>query len=464
MKKSLFLLVLCVALALCLPAQAEYYARVYNADTLNIRSGPGSDYPWLGSVPRDGQVRVVGESGNWYQIVTLDGLVTGYMSKNYLTTNSYSVPSTPAYSDPYASYTMPVSYGVVTDTNALNVRSGPGTEYTLLGSIAKGEWVEISGESGNWYYVTVVDRGLIGFVSKNYVSQWQGGTAGGSIAVVQNPAGTRFLNLRAYPSYDAQILDIFYNGEMCTVINRQSDGWVYVLATKNGQSLYGYFRGEYLTGGGSTGENQVVNTWQNGGNGRSLNLRSEPSTSGSVIANIPNGSTVQVLLKGSKWWQVMHDGATGFVDSGFLGNGGGQPNIPGNPGYNTATVQTGNSGRLNMREQANSSAKVLGRYENGTPVTILQVGSTWCQVQVYGQTGYMMTKYLSIKGTSITKQVVNNNGGTYVNLRTSPNKTSGNINLRVPVGSQVQLLAWGQEWSQVQYNGKTGYMMSWFLK
>ena len=58
----------------------------------------------------------------------------------------------------------------------------------------------------------------------------------------------------------------------------------------------------------------------------------------------------------------------------------------------------------------------------------------------------------------------NPNGGTYVNLRSSPNKTSGNVNVRVPVGATVSLLSWGAEWSQVSYGSYTGYMMSWFLK
>ena len=51
-----------------------------------------------------------------------------------------------------------------------------------------------------------------------------------------------------------------------------------------------------------------------------------------------------------------------------------------------------------------------------------------------------------------------------MNLRSSPNKTSGNVNVRVPVGATVSLLSWGAEWSQVSYGSYTGYMMSWFLK
>ena len=86
MKKKLLALLLAAALllSLCPLALAEFYAEVYNTESLNIRSGPGSSYSWLRAVPLGERVRVVGESGNWYQVITLDNRLTGYMSKNFL--------------------------------------------------------------------------------------------------------------------------------------------------------------------------------------------------------------------------------------------------------------------------------------------------------------------------------------------------------------------------------------------
>ena len=174
---------------------------------------------------------------------------------------------------------------------------------------------------------------------------------------------------------------------------------------------------------------------------------------------VPNGAQVTALLQGSNWWQVEYNGTVGFVDAGFLRTGSSPVPATGN-----AVVQTGNSGKLNLREQANSDARILARFENGTVVNVLQRGETWCYVQAGGQYGYMMTKYLSISGSGATKVVRNTNGGTYVNLRTAPKKTSSNVAMRVPDGAMVNLIAWGEEWSRVSYNGVLGYMMSWFLK
>ncbi|MBQ7455958.1 MAG: SH3 domain-containing protein [Clostridia bacterium] len=462
MKKTIFALVcaLALCLGLCVTAQADFTAYVYNTDSLNIRSGPGTEYALLGSVAKDGLVLVTGESGNWYRVVALDSGISGYMSKNFLMPISTSSAQSAV-------------YAVVDNTESLNVRSGPGTNYTWLATVARGGWVQIVGESGNWYQVRTVETGVSGYMSKNYLTVWNGqaSSSTGSTAVVTNPAGTRFLNLREQPSYSANILDIFYTGETCTVLNRRSDGWWYVSAGKNGQTLYGYFRSEYLTvqAGGGAGS-ATVNTNQHGGNGGKLNLRDRPSAAedSAIIARIPNGASVTVCLKGTTWWQVAYEGTVGFVDSGFLTGGGSY--TPPSGGSTTPTitasavVQTGNSGKLNLREQPSSDARILGRYANGTAVAVLQRGSTWCYVQAGTQKGYMMTKYLSVTGSSATRQVYNPNGGTYVNLRTSPQKNSSNVSVRVPVGATVTLLAWGEEWSQVSYNGKTGYMMTWFLK
>ena len=48
MKKKLLALLLAAALllSLCPLALAEFYAEVYNTESLNIRSGPGSSYSW----------------------------------------------------------------------------------------------------------------------------------------------------------------------------------------------------------------------------------------------------------------------------------------------------------------------------------------------------------------------------------------------------------------------------------
>lgn len=360
------------------------------------------------------------------------------------------------------------TYAVVHNTSSLNLRSGPSAGYTWLGSANQGDWVRVTGESGNWYQVELLDKNVTGFMSKTYLKTFEGGYAGVSnVATVSNPVSSHWLNLRKAPSYEAEVIDIFYNGAQCTILNRMGE-WYYVSIVKNGETLYGYFRSEYLTVGGNgsgAGADYTVST-KNGG---WLNMRSGPTYDAAVLTTIPNGACVSVVLQGNNFYQIMYNGTAGFVDQSFLKKGASGSTSVITPNYNTgnAVVRTGNTGKLNLRSQAYANAKILGQYANGTNVTVLQRGSVWCYVQVNadGQKGYMMTKYLNIPGSGTSyKTVQNSNGGTYVNLRSTPDKKTGNVNVRVPVGAQVNVLAWGDEWSQVTYNNVTGYMMTWFLK
>lgn len=58
--------------------------------------------------------------------------------------------------------------GTVTG-NTVNVRSGPGTDYSKVGSVAKGDTVKILGTEGNWYRISIGN--VTGYVSAEYVKQ-----------------------------------------------------------------------------------------------------------------------------------------------------------------------------------------------------------------------------------------------------------------------------------------------------
>ena len=53
--------------------------------------------------------------------------------------------------------------------SALNVRSGPGTNYNILGKLYSGELVEILGSTGGWYKISY--NGGTGYVSAEYVQE-----------------------------------------------------------------------------------------------------------------------------------------------------------------------------------------------------------------------------------------------------------------------------------------------------
>ena len=56
---------------------------------------------------------------------------------------------------------------VVTNTGSLNVRSGPGTEYTIIGSIPKGAKVKVQSEADPWAFINY--DGLQGYSHMKYL-------------------------------------------------------------------------------------------------------------------------------------------------------------------------------------------------------------------------------------------------------------------------------------------------------
>ena len=354
-------------------------------------------------------------------------------------------------------------FAMVSGTSRLFVRSGRGTGYPAIGSAARGSWVEIFSSEGVWHRGKVLSSGLTGYLHGDYLKT-AGSSGTGSQAVVNNPVASQFLNLRQYPSYAAPVLGIYYNGAVATVISG-SEGWYYVEI--GGQR--GYFRGEFLrfTGGGGSPVGSATVYSSNGG---SVNLRTGPGYSYRVLGAYAPGTVATVYLKGEGFWYVSIHGASGFMDSRFLRDGSGPvPTPPAprpTPGTTNAII-TPRLGSLNLREQASTSSRVLGAYPGNTAIIITKQGLTWCRVTVPhdGATGFMMTRYLTLYGLPAVPTLrVHHPSGSYVNLRTRPSQATGIVTLRVPSGSLVTVLTPGGEWTQVKYDGKVGYMMSYFLK
>lgn len=353
--------------------------------------------------------------------------------------------------------------GVTYRSKTVNLRQQPTQYSTRLGSYAEGSWMVISGESGNWYYVTAPD-GKSGYMSKNYVAVEEPQYA--TVGVVSNPKSTSFLNLRQSPSYSAKVKGIYYNGVPCTLLS-QSGGWYSVRV----DGVEGYFRQEYITQQYWPYSDEVATivTLNTG-----LNLRTGPGMGYPSQAQYRGGAYVMVLQKGTGWWKVSVQGQVGYMSTDFLKDGIVAPS--GN--VSTGSGTTGTSGGyavvtnpratqvLNLRESASTSSRVLGQFGNGTKVTVLRQGTQWCKVRTGADVvGYMLTRYLTLHDLpGVPVMTVDHPQRTFVNLRSAPDMTKGAVLRRVPHGAEVTVVAPGDGWLKVEYDGVTGYIVSYFLK
>ncbi|WP_055069555.1 SH3 domain-containing protein [Clostridium massiliamazoniense] len=123
---------------------------------LNIRAGAGTNHKIIGTLSNSEKVEISGEESGWYKIKY--GNITGYVSKNYLKVIEEAI-NTPS--------TGQENIKTVKVNGLLNIRSGAGTNYSIVGTLKNDSKVEVIGEEGNWYKIN--HNGKSAFVSKSYV-------------------------------------------------------------------------------------------------------------------------------------------------------------------------------------------------------------------------------------------------------------------------------------------------------
>lgn len=135
-----------------LPASATSVLAVgLTKDDVNLRSGAGTGYTALTTLPSGTAVSVLGSSGGWLK-VAYDGK-TGYMSADFVTVQ--------------ASASTLRCYGRVS-TDELNVRTAPSVSAGRAFSLTQGTYVSVTGFENGWFAVTA-EQGN-GYVSGDYLA------------------------------------------------------------------------------------------------------------------------------------------------------------------------------------------------------------------------------------------------------------------------------------------------------
>ncbi len=147
-----------------------------------IRTGPGTNYPAYGIAPAGSVGRIIGVSqDNAWWVVRVDptkvGAGYGWVMAQYISasnTQGVQVIANPTTAAPVAPAPPPAGAPTATAVDYVNVRTGPGTTYPVLGIASPGASAEVSGKSadGAWWQVKVptqyVASGLA-WVSASYV-------------------------------------------------------------------------------------------------------------------------------------------------------------------------------------------------------------------------------------------------------------------------------------------------------
>ena len=197
-------------------------------------------------------------------------------------------------------------------TAALNLRSGPGTSYSVMAVMPAGTIVAHTGASKNGFY-EVGYNGTYGWAHRDYLGPVGGGsTPPSQPAIVGSAVTTTALNLRSGPSTGHKVLQVVQAGVTVGTSNSVQNGYRYV-APPSGPAGWVVDGGLRPAGqpGQPSGETFTTTA--------ALNLRAEPSTSSNVLLVMPSGAKVRATSKGSgSFRQVVYNGVTGWAHTSYL--------------------------------------------------------------------------------------------------------------------------------------------------
>ena len=135
-----------------------------------------------------------------------------------------------------------------------------------------------------------------------------------------------------------------------------------------------------------------------------LNVRKSASTSSDIVTTVKHGAIVQVLGAENGWAKISVNGNTGYVMTKYLGKvtDAGTTEATAAPTASATTttsvaakVSLSSSSKLNVRKSASTSSDVVTTVKNGAIVQVLGAENGWAKISVNGNTGYVMTKYLT---------------------------------------------------------------------
>ncbi|MGF9953874.1 SH3 domain-containing protein [Bacillus mycoides] len=286
------------------------------------------------------------------------------------------------------------------------------------------------------------------------------------------------LHVRAGSSTSHDIISRVYNGQSLNVIGEEN-GWFKI--NHNGKT--GYVSGEFVSKNGEKTNNNVSTGGNNKVTADVLRVRTAPNTSSSVSGRVYEGQTLNVIGQENGWVKINHNGKVGYVSgefvSGVSSNAGSSNNNTNNTVKPASGNYTVNVSSLRVRTGPSTSHTTIGSVKKGQVVQVVGEVQDWFKINYAGQTAYLSKDYITKGGsnentTQGNNQEQNNNvtvqtGGTYVvnatslRVRTGP-ATYHSVIGGVLNGTKLNVIGSEGSWFKVNYQGKTGYVSSEFVK
>ncbi|MBE7103409.1 SH3 domain-containing protein [Bacillus cereus] len=417
-------------------------SKTVTADVLRIRTQPNTSSAVMGRVYEGKVLQVIGEENGWLKI-NHNGKV-GYVSSQFVIDNSSNG------SDNNNGKVQVAGGNYKVNVSSLRVRTGPSTSHTILGSIHKGQVVQVTGEVQDW--VKINYSGQTAYISKDYISK------SGSNANVDQTNGqqnnnvtvqtdgtyvvdTTSLRVRTGPATYHSVIGGVLNGQTLRVTGVEN-GWLKI----NHHGRTGYVSSEYVNfvKGGTSSKTETSNTSTGEAVGdyyvnvSALNVRSGAGTNYDVIGALSNGIKVQVLSEQNGWFKINYNGKNGYVSSKFLSKT--------RVADAAEQQQTQEVGTTNENKTSGFIQPAVGRYTSGFGKRGgqmhhgLDIAASGTVPVVVAAEGVVTRSYYSTSYGNVVFISHNINGQTFTTVYAHLNSRSVSAGQKVKQGQQLGIM------------------------
>ena len=290
-------------------------------------------------------------------------------------------------------------------------------------------------------------------------------------------------------STQGQVLIPLENGAIVTVLFNDGQ-WCFVKYGK----IKGYIPTELLTITGTpTGKEENPSSVMGFAKvtaNVSVNLRKEPTTNSNILSSAPKDALLVVFNKNGSWAEVQYNALNAYVHSDYISSI--TQTLPTDNNFPPLTFATPaptkkptathqrpsqvlmnavvatESGWLNMREFPQVGSAVLATLSKGTRVSVYEKLSDWYGIEYNGKYGYVMRSFIVAEGEqtptpSLSGPAYVNTQSGWLNLRVSP-EVGSKLVTTIPQYANLTVHSTQNNWSNVTYQNKSGYVMTMFLK
>lgn len=353
-------------------------------DNLNLRSDASMSGSVVLVMPRGSSVVVRGVERGGFLPVTYQG-THGWAHSDYLSV------SKPAGSS--------AQLGTVIES--LNFRIGPSTGQRAIMVLPAGAVVTITGKSSNGY-LAITYGGYSGYAHGDWIRSNSGGEAPPAVepaptAVpnVPSPTGnasiSEALNLRSQANTSSAVIQVMPAGANVTLTGRSSGDFLQLeYKGRTGWAHKNWIRIDNSSAPSKPVPAPAKPVTSIKGEGRvteELNLRSEATTTSSILLTMPAGASVKLLGEASGlFYKIEYNGRTGWAHKDWIE----QVSSTVTPAK-TARV----SEAVNLREGPATEYKRIMVLPAGATVTVTgQQSNGFHSVSYNGKTGWAFSTYL----------------------------------------------------------------------